>query len=278
MTRVKSVAAHVKAAGTSDGLADGEFIALVSVFGNKDSYGDIVVPGAYAEDIAAWNLAGDPLPVIWSHDWADPESHIGVTKEWRELLPGDAELPEKLKPYGGLLVHGQNDVDDNPRAARVSKLLAGRRVKQFSFAYDEVESGFGTYNGLEGWLLKKLHVFEVGPTLVGVNQATDLLSAKRAIIDLAGALKGRGDAARRGGEVAATLAEIKTALAELDLDEAGTGSAVETTPDSTTDDPGVTGQGADGPADGTEEPTTTPAASPLSQLAALELAAIDDDI
>jgi HK97 family phage prohead protease len=251
--RTKTAPALVKAAGTADGLAEGEFIALVSVFGNKDSYGDIVVPGAYAEDIAEWKLSGDPLPVIWSHDWSDPESHIGAAKDWRELLPGDAELPEKLKPYGGLLVHGQNDVADNARAARVSKLLAGRRVKQFSFAYDELESGFGTYNGLEGWLLKKLHVFEVGPTLVGANQATDLLGAKTLIIDLARvAVERRKHGARQPDSVAATLAEIKAALALLEQDETADS-------DNSSRQDG-TGQGGDGVADATEDPTPDPAA------------------
>jgi HK97 family phage prohead protease len=252
--RTKTAPALVKAAGPADGLADGEFIALVSVFGNKDAYGDIVVPGAYAEDIAEWKLSGDPLPVIWSHDWSDPESHIGAAKDWRELLPGDAELPEKLKPFGGLLVHGQNDVADNARAARVSKLLAGRRVKQFSFAYDELESGFGTYNGIEGWLLKRLHVFEVGPTLVGANQSTDLLGAKTMIIDLATVAAARQKAgARQPDSVAATLAEIKEALALLDEPDSATDS-------DTASRPGGTGQGGDGAADATEEPTPTLAA------------------
>ncbi len=251
---VKTAPAFVKAAGPADGLADGEFVALVSVFGNKDSYGDIVVPGAYAEDIAAWKTSGDPLPVIWSHDWSDPESHIGAAKDWRELLPGDAELPEKLKPFGGLLVHGQNDVEDNARAARVSKLLAGRRVKQFSFAYDELESGFGTYNGIEGWLLKRLHVFEVGPTLVGANQATDLLGAKTLIIDLAArtAARQKAGGARQSDSVAATLAEIKEALALLD--EPGSAEHSDTA-----SRPGGTGQDEDRK-DVVEEPKPTLAA------------------
>jgi len=254
--RVKTAPALVKAAGPADGLAEGEFQAIVSVFGNRDSYGDIVIPGAYVADIAEWKASGDPLPVIWSHDWSDPESHIGATKDWRELPPGDTMLPEKIKANGGLWVHGKNDVEDNPRAARVSKLLAGRRIKQFSFAYDEKESGPGTYNGIEGWLLKQLHVFEVGPTLVGANMETDLLAAKSTIIDLASvATARRAKGARQSDSVLATLAEIKQALAELDIEPATDENS------STASRQDGTGQGGDGSADATEDPTPTPAAA-----------------
>lgn len=268
--KIKSVAARVKAAGEQDGLKAGEFEAIVAVFGNVDSYGDIIVPGAFADEVAARKATGaDPLPVIWSHQWNDPDSHIGTVLDLAEV-EAEGDMP------AGLWVKASLDVDDNPRAGRVSKLLNGRRVTQFSFAYDEITSGWGAYEGNEGWLLQKLKVWEVGPTLVGANQETTLLGAKRAIIDLAADLSRRGKAARRAGEVAATLAEIKTALAALDLDEVDDDQVA--TPDSKQTDQGVTGQGADGSADGAEEPTTTPAAPMLSQLAALELAAFDDDI
>jgi HK97 family phage prohead protease len=270
--RTKSSPALVKAAGVADGLAPGEFMAIVSVFGNPDGIGDIVVPGAYVDDIKEWTDSGDPMPVIWSHDWSDPESHIGALKGWREMWPGDPELPEKLKANGGLWVHGQNDVGDNARADRVSKLLAGRRVKQFSFAYDEIDSGWGKHNGVEGWLLRKLHVFEVGPTLVGMNQMTDLLAAKRLVVDVSNLWRERSKAGgRQPADVADTLAEIKAALAEFDTlvpDEAG---AVQ---DSTTGRPGDAGsQDTDGrKADGVDEQAgdSTPVADALSNLATAE--------
>ncbi|MFI1382100.1 hypothetical protein [Embleya sp. NPDC020886] len=47
--RMKSAAAQVKV--KSDG-GDGEFEALVSVLGNKDSHGDVVLPGAFADTLA----------------------------------------------------------------------------------------------------------------------------------------------------------------------------------------------------------------------------------
>src|SRR5690606_6152667 len=73
----KEFDAKVKAVGKADGLAEHQFEAIVSVFGNQASVGDVVVRGAFADDLKAWEESGDPIPVIWSHSWADPFSHIG---------------------------------------------------------------------------------------------------------------------------------------------------------------------------------------------------------
>ena len=37
---------------------DGFFSGYASVFGNEDSYGDIVIKGAFAETIADWQARG----------------------------------------------------------------------------------------------------------------------------------------------------------------------------------------------------------------------------
>ncbi|MFF9568493.1 HK97 family phage prohead protease [Streptomyces sp. NPDC014685] len=167
--RTKDFTARVKAAGPADNLAEGQFVALVSVFGNEDSMGDVVRAGAFTETLADWAASGDPIPVIWSHAWGDPFAHIGTVVKAVETLEG-------------LEVTGQiDDLDTNPTSAQVYRLLKGRRVTQFSFAYDETESAWvkddahrwGGY-----WELRKLKLHEVGPCLVGANQETELLAAK----------------------------------------------------------------------------------------------------
>ncbi|MFE5853547.1 HK97 family phage prohead protease [Streptomyces sp. NPDC056500] len=167
--RTKDFTARVKAAGAADGLAEGQFVALVSVFGNEDSVGDVVRAGAFTETLAEWAASGDPIPVIWSHKWGDPFSHIGTVIKATETLEG-------------LEVLGQiDDLGTNATADQVYRLLKGRRVKQFSFAYDETESAWvkddahrwGGY-----WELRRLKLHEVGPCLVGANQETELLAAK----------------------------------------------------------------------------------------------------
>lgn len=175
--RTKTFPAHVKAAGEQDGLERGQFEAIVSVFGNVDHYGDVVMPGAFSRTLAEWKASGDPIPVIWSHQIGDPESHIGYVLDAAELLPGDERLPEKLRNNGGLWVRAQLDLDE-PRAAKVHRLLKGRRVKQFSFSYDIRDGAWGERDGERVYELRDLDLFEVGPTLLGANSSTDLIRAK----------------------------------------------------------------------------------------------------
>jgi HK97 family phage prohead protease len=140
----------------------GEFEALVSVFGNIDHGGDRVIKGAFAKSLGKWEAKGDPIPVIWNHMWDNPEAHIGV------IDPGNAKETDD-----GLLVKGRIDLD-NPFAKQVYRLLKERRVTEFSFGYNLLDAE--KKNGaLE---LMEIDLFEVGPTLKGMNPATELLAVK----------------------------------------------------------------------------------------------------
>lgn len=161
----KNLSAQVKATG--DGA--GEFEAIVAVFGNVDSGGDVIVKGAFTDTLTEWQASGDPIPVVWSHDSNDPFSHIGSVVEASETDTG-------------LLVKGQLDLE-NPKAAQVFKLLKGRRVTQFSFAYSVLDAGPTEVDGIKATELRRLKLYEVGPTLVGMNQSTELLSAKSDDVD-----------------------------------------------------------------------------------------------
>ncbi|MBB6172184.1 hypothetical protein HNR23_002244 [Nocardiopsis mwathae] len=167
MMRTKSAPVTIKAAGTHEGTEDGVFEAIVAAY-NVDSVGDKISPGAFEKTLAEWTLKGDPIPVIWSHNWADPDSHIGVVEDAKET-------PE------GLWVKARLDLDE-PKAAKIYKLLKGRRVTQFSFGYEVPEGGGEYVEGKDGapghYALNELKLFEVGPCLVGANQSTRLESVK----------------------------------------------------------------------------------------------------
>lgn len=157
---MKTAPAEFAAGATDDGQLTGQFTALVSVFGNVDVVKDRVMPGAFTTTLKAWEDTGAPIPVIWSHQWADPDLHIGVVTKAQET-------------EAGLLVEGQLDME-NPKARQVAKLLAERRVKEFSFGYDVLAA-----NDVDG--VRELHaleLFEVGPCLKGANPATVLVDAK----------------------------------------------------------------------------------------------------
>lgn len=154
--------AKVKSAGE----VDGEFIveALVAVFGNVDTYGDIVMPGAFTNSLKEWTASGDPIPWIFSHRWEDPFAHLGSIIE-------AVETPE------GLLVKAQID-RENPTAVQVYKLLKARRIKQFSFGYKIRRSVMSDRDGVAVMELHELELLEAGPCLVGVNPATELREVK----------------------------------------------------------------------------------------------------
>ncbi|MFF0777087.1 HK97 family phage prohead protease [Streptomyces sp. NPDC003720] len=165
--RIKSCPVRIKAAGEHEGTDEGTFEAIVAAY-NLDSVGDKITPGAFADTLAQWKAAGDPIPVLWSHMSQDPDYHIG------EVLEAE-ERPE------GLWVKARIDTEPGTKAAQVYKLLKGRRVTQFSFAYDVEEGAWVDQKDGEGFYeLRKLKLYEVGPTLIGANQATELLDVKSA--------------------------------------------------------------------------------------------------
>lgn len=157
--------AKVKA-GEQEGLELGEFEALVSVFGNTDSVGDRVMPGAFAKSLAEWQERGKPIPVIWTHSHSNAFDYIG------EVLEAEERRGE------GLWIKGRLDIDpdlENANARQVYRLLKGGRIDNWSFAYDVQDEGPGDDGVNE---LRQLRVYEVGPTLIGANQDTRTLAVK----------------------------------------------------------------------------------------------------
>lgn len=248
--RTKDFTARVKAAGVADGLAEGQFTALVSVFGNEDSVGDIVRPGAFTETLADWQAKGDPIPVIWSHAWGDPFAHVGTVLKATETLQG-------------LEVTGQiDDLDTNPTAAQVYRLLKGRRVTQFSFAYDVGEGAWVTddehpWGGY--YELRRVKLHEVGPCLVGANQETELIAAKAA--GLARGAKAGRVLSQKNFE---SLTAAYTAIGEV-LDSAQPEKAADRKTSSEPGQPGA--EAADGTAPSAQPEATPPAQEPADETA-----------
>lgn len=155
-----------KAAGADDGLQEGQFRALVSVFNNVDSTGDMVMPGAFTKTLADWVESGTPIPVYWSHRMDDPDMNVGWVI--------DAQETDK-----GLEVLGQFDVPDgSPKATQAYRLAKGHRSVQWSFAYDVVDGGPVEKDGVEYNELRELKLYEVSTTPIGANDQTELLGVK----------------------------------------------------------------------------------------------------
>lgn len=221
---IKTCAAQVKAA--KDAPA-GQFEALVSVFGNKDSYGDVVVKGAFAETLAEWAKSGNPIPVYYSHRMDDPDFNVGHVLEAKET-------------DDGLWVKAQLDIEDplpGSKAPQVYRLMKGGRLTQFSFAYDVLDAAMAKSDDLgEYFELRKLKLHEVGPTPIGANQETELLTVKAAAHTAqhlaAGVKAGRTLSSKNESELRKAHEAIGTVLATLgDQEQAsGTGPAKDEEP------------------------------------------------
>lgn len=154
----------------------GSFEAIVSVFGNVDLHGHRIDSHAFDASLERWKAAGDPIPVIFSHQWDDLSAYLGTIdpNNVRALQPGDPDLPPELAEYGGLFVAGNLDTTE-PEGRKAAKLLKSRAVREFSFAYDV----FDEAKADDGYLdLLELDILEIGPTLKGANPLTQLVSAK----------------------------------------------------------------------------------------------------
>lgn len=178
ITKIRHAKASAKVYGLKALPAEGPgvFEAIVAVFGNVDHQGDRIVAGAFVDDLAAWKASGDPIPVVFSHQWNNLDAHIGKALDAKELLPGDPMLVGTgLEELGGLWIKFGLFVEDPDEAPtrRLAKRLEERTIREFSFAYDVIEEQRAADGANE---LLKLAILEVGPTLKGANPATVLLA------------------------------------------------------------------------------------------------------
>ncbi len=223
-TGIKSLALQVKAVGDGkNGLEPGDFLAYAAIFGNKDSYGDVIVKGAFDDTLAEWDAGTNPIPVYWAHQMAsDPDFNIGY------VLPGKAVQDDR-----GLLVHVRLDVDENTKAATVHRLVKGGRVAQMSFAYDVLEGGMVETKdadlGPAYYELRKLKLHEVSVVPVGANQETEVLAVKAAA-DFVGAdvKAGRVLSAKNLATVKSARDALDAVIAAAESDDDAKAAPVET--------------------------------------------------
>ena len=226
---IKSAPLQVKGAGPDDGLTEGQFTAYASVFGNMDSYGDIVDQGAFTNTLAKSAEKGSVIPVLWGHDMGNPFANIGAVLEAEE------------DDYG-LKVTGQLDLD-NPTAVQVYRLLKGRRTNTMSFAYTLVRADQED----DGFHIHELELHEVSIVQVPANQLAEVLAVKSATSALVKA--GRVLSSKNESSLREARDAIDSVLSSLDDDTAKSAH------------PGGTQnvqEGASGPADAPVRPEEEP--------------------
>lgn len=147
---------------------DGTFSGYGSVFGNLDSYREIVAPGAFSESLAEIKASGDPLPALWQHNNDQP---IGGYEKLEEDDIG-------LKLEGWLMI------SEIPQAAQAHALMKRRVVKGLSIGYYVVDSSFDEKERIR--TLTKLDLQEISIVTFPANSEAliDAVKARLAHGDL----------------------------------------------------------------------------------------------
>lgn len=183
----------------------GVFSGYGSVFGNVDSYKEIVAPGAFAESLAGWKDAGRMPPVLWQHRSGEP---VGPFLELRE-------------DDHGLWSKGQLLVDDVVRAKEARALMKAKAVNGLSIGFVTREDSYDRVTGIR--TLKKVDLWEISIVTFPANPAAQISSVKSAIDaleTLADAERYLRDAAGLSkAQAVAFVSRLKSMPARRDADE-----------------------------------------------------------
>lgn len=145
---------------------EGTFEGYGSTFGGApDSYGDIVMPGAFAESLVRHKREGTMPLLLWGHQAS--ELPIG---NWTDMAEDGK----------GLWGKGQIDLED-PVGQRVHKALKRKSVRGLSIGFETVEKRADPKRpGVT--LLEKLDLWEVSVVNFPANRRA-LVSGVKAIVE-----------------------------------------------------------------------------------------------
>ena len=150
--------------------AQGIVECFVAGLGNKDSVGDICLPGCFTE-----SLKRRKPRVVWGHNWNEP---IGKVIEIYEVPPSDPRLPMKMKRagIGGLYAKVQfNLKSERGRQAFADVSFFGEE-QEWSIGYKTLNADYDAQR--QANLLREVELYEVSPVLHGANQLTGTISIK----------------------------------------------------------------------------------------------------
>lgn len=150
--------------------AQGIVECFVSGIGNKDSVGDIVVPGAFDA-----SLKRRKPRVVWGHDWNKP---IGKVLEIYEVPKSDPRLPDKMKMagVGGLYARVQFNLNTERGREAFANVAFYGMEQEWSIGYKTLLADFDPAR--QANVLKEVELYEISPVLHGANQLTGTISVK----------------------------------------------------------------------------------------------------
>lgn len=158
-TKTLDFACQLKASGDT-----GVFEGYASVFSIEDKGGDIVVPGAFAESLAAQKAANRMPAMLWQHRQAEP---IGV---WTVMEEDSV----------GLKVKGQLALK-TARGSEAYELMKMGALTGMSIGYRTRDDSYDRVTGVRS--LKKVDLVETSLVTFPMNDASRV-SAVKAIEEL----------------------------------------------------------------------------------------------
>jgi HK97 family phage prohead protease len=166
----------------------GTFEGYGSVFGVKDSYDEIVAPGAFAESLASGKMPA----LLWQHRSGEP---IGV-------------YTEMVEDNIGLKVSGQLAMK-TARGAEAYELLKLKAISGLSIGFMTREDSYDRVTGIR--TLKKVDLWEVSLVTFPANDAARIQGVKaiEVIEDLKTAEQYLRDAGLSRREAVAFIARVK---------------------------------------------------------------------
>ena len=128
---------------SATGSKSGELEGYISVFGNVDQGGDVVLPGAFKKTFAYWSRARTPLPLVADHQLST-EGVIGSVTQMAE-------------DGVGAKIHAL--FSSVPKAQDIrTKMLEGH-IGGMSFTYEPVDHSMGTKDGMHVRYLKEVRLY-----------------------------------------------------------------------------------------------------------------------
>ena len=198
--------------------AKGIVECFVAAIGNKDSVGDIIIPGAFDG-----SLKRRKPRVVWGHNWNEP---IGKVLDIFEVAPKDRRLPQKMfdAGVGGLFAKVQFNMNSERGKEAFANVAFFGEEQEWSIGYKTIDADYDPTN--QANVLKEVELYEVSPVLHGANQLTGTLSVKES--DDCGtdgelcAVKNVFDTEEPSAEVVSDVAEILEKAVNTVFDEAVT--------------------------------------------------------
>ncbi|GGN32306.1 HK97 family phage prohead protease [Deinococcus daejeonensis] len=140
---------------------DGTFEGYAAVFGNVDSYGDIIQPGAFTKTIQERR---GKIRVLWNHD---------------SFAPPVGKLLDISEDGYGLKIKAQ--LSSTPRGQEIAQLMRDGVIDSMSIGYSTIRHDYEQRDdlGREVRNLREVKLYEFSPVNFPANEAASITQVKR---------------------------------------------------------------------------------------------------